>query len=310
MIGGPAPDDRDREHLERLEAELLRRERARPESIGPSPAGSAPATSKGVRRAGLWGAALGVAALLFKLKGPLLLLLGKLKFVAAGFKFLSLGKVLTTGGTMILTIWVYAQTWGLWFAVGFVVLIFVHEMGHAAAMWARGLKAGAPVFIPFVGAMIAMKDLPPNARVEAEVAIAGPIAGGLASVACWGLGVALDAPLLVALAFSGFFLNLFNLIPVSPLDGGRIAGAISRWFWVGGLAVALWMAIRTANPLLWAIVVLGSIRAVQVFRAKGSEPPGYFEISAGERVAITVGYFALAALLAGGVAALSSPPGS
>lgn len=303
MSGGIAPEDPDREHLERLAAALDRggATASGPEATPPSPAPS----SQGARRAGRWGILAGVALLLFKLKGPLLLVLGKLKFLAAGAKLLGLGKIATTGGTMLLTIWVYAQTWGLWFAIGFVLLIFVHEMGHAAAMWARGLKAGAPVFIPFVGAMIAMKDLPPNARVEAEVAIAGPVAGGLAAAACWGLGEALGSPLLVALAFSGFFLNLFNLIPVSPLDGGRIAGAISRWFWVGGLAVAVWMAVRTANPLLWAIVVLGAFRALAAFRGSGPERPGYFEISAGERTAIAVGYFALAALLAGGVARLT-----
>lgn len=303
MSGGLAPEDPDREHLERLAAELERRGTTGP-SAAVAPPPPAPVAGR-ARRAGRWGILAGVALLLFKLKGPLLLVLGKLKFLAAGAKLLGLGKVATTGGTMLLTIWVYAQTWGLWFAVGFVLLIFVHEMGHAAAMWARGLKAGAPVFIPFVGAMIAMKDFPPNARVEAEVAIAGPVAGGLAAAVCWGLGEALGSPLLVALAFSGFFLNLFNLIPVSPLDGGRIAGAISRWFWVGGLAVAVWMAVRTANPLLWAIVVLGAFRAVSSFRGVGEQRPGYFEISAAERTAIAVGYFALAALLAGGVALLS-----
>jgi Zn-dependent protease len=248
-------------------------------------------------------AALGL--ILWKAKALIVLGLGKLKFILAGLKFLSLGKVLTTGGTMILTIWVYAQTYGFAYAAGFVLLIFLHEMGHAAAIRMHGLEAGAPVFIPFVGAMIAMKKMPPNVRVEAEVAIAGPIAGGLAAAACWALGVALGSPLLHALAFSGFLLNLFNLLPVSPLDGGRIVGAISRWLWVGGLAVALAMAIVTGHFLLWLVVILGAVRAVSTFRGTASEPPGYFEIRPLERGLIAVGYFGLAALLAVGTVALS-----
>lgn len=292
------PFDPDREHLERLEAELARR------GVSPTALAGTPPPRPALRKAGFWGALALVLALLFKLKTPLLIVLSKLKFVLGGLKFLKLGKVLTTGGTMALTIWVYATAFGWPFAVGFVLLIFLHEMGHVAAMRLHGLEMSAPVFIPFVGAMIAMKKLPPNARVEAEVAIAGPIAGGLAAAGCWAIGVAFDAPLFVALAYSGFFLNLFNLLPVSPLDGGRIAGAISQWIWVGGLAAGLALAVRSANPLLWLIVILGGFRAVQAFRGKGSEPPGYFEIRPAERLAIGIGYFVLAALLALGVAAL------
>lgn len=305
------PFDPDREHLDRLAAELARRAAKYPPGAPgalapPAPTASAPSiTTK--KKAGLWGALLVFAALVFKLKGPLLLVLSKLKFLLGGLKFLQLGKVLTTGGTMVVTIWIYGMMLGLPFAIGFVLLIFVHEMGHAAAMKLHGLDFGAPVFIPFVGAMIAMKNMPPNARIEAEVAIAGPIAGGLASAACWGIGVAWEAPLFVALAYSGFFLNLFNLLPVSPLDGGRIAGAISKWIWVAGLAGGVLLAIRLANPLLWLILILGAFRAVRVFRGKGGEQPGYFEIRPAERLAIGVGYFVLAALLGFGTIALLPP---
>lgn len=305
-----SPVESDRERFERVSAGLSVGDRPPPPPPPPpeGPAAAAPqAPSPKARKAGWWGVVAVAAAVLFKAKGLLVLLLAKLKFVLAGLKFLQLGKVLTTGGTMAVTIWVYATTFGLPFAFGFVLLIFLHEMGHAAAMRLHGIEFGAPVFIPFVGAMIAMKKQPPNVRVEAEVAIAGPIAGGLAAAACWALGAALGSPLLVALAFSGFFLNLFNLLPISPLDGGRIAGAISRWFWVVGLVAAITLAIRTGNPLLWAIVVLGGFRAVQSFRGKGEEQPGYFDLRPFERLAIGVGYFLLAALLAAGTAALMPP---
>lgn len=304
-LSSAAPVDPDREHLDRMAAELARRAATHLPVAPAQPSSPPPITTK--KKAGLWGALLVFAALLFKLKGPLLLVLSKLKFLLGGLKFLQLGKVLTTGGTMVVTIWVYGMMFGLPFAIGFVLLIFVHEMGHAAAMKLHGLDFGAPVFIPFVGAMIAMKKLPPNVRIEAEVAIAGPIAGGLASAACWGIGVATESPLFVALAYSGFFLNLFNLLPVSPLDGGRIAGAISKWIWVAGLAAGVLLAIRLGNPLLWLILILGTFRAVQVFRGKGGEQPGYFEIRPAERLAIGVGYFVLAALLGIGTIALLPP---
>ncbi len=302
MSGAP-PIDPDDEHLARLEAE--RERRARFPSLSPTP----PAAK--ARKAGLWGGLVVLAAVVFKSKGLLVVVLSKLKFILGGLKFLKLGQVLTTGGTMALTIWVYANLFGFPYALGFVLLIFLHEMGHAAAIRMHGLEAGAPVFIPFVGAMIAMKKMPPNVRVEAEVAIAGPIAGGLAAGICWLLGLAFESPLLVALAYSGFFLNLINLLPVSPLDGGRVVAALSRWIWIPGLAVAIVMAVRTANPLLWAIVLLGGFRAVASFRGKGDEAPGYYEIRPVERWAIGIGYFTLAALLGAGVAALMPPaPGA
>jgi Zn-dependent protease len=306
-VSAVPPFDPDREHLDRLEAELARRATTLPAPPTQPPSPPSPRSTTTTKKAGLWGALLVFAALLFKFKGPLLIVLSKLKFLLGGLKFLQLGKVLTTGGTMVVTIWVYGMLFGLPFAIGFVLLIFVHEMGHAAAMKLHGLDFGAPVFIPFVGAMIAMKKMPPNVRIEAEVAIAGPIAGGLASAACWGIGVATESPLFVALAYSGFFLNLFNLLPVSPLDGGRVAGAISKWIWVAGLAGGVLLAIRLANPLLWLILILGAFRAVQVFRGKGGEQPGYFEIRPAERLAIGVGYFVLAALLGIGTITLLPP---
>ena len=97
----------------------------------------------------------------------------------------------------------------------------MHELGHVFEAKRQGLPVSAPMFIPFLGALIVLKELPDNAWNEAKVAIAGPILGGLGAAAVWGLGEYLTSDLLVALAFTGFFLNLFNLAPVSPLDGGR-----------------------------------------------------------------------------------------
>src|SRR5438105_4852556 len=137
--------------------------------------------------------------------------------------------LLKTGGTMLLTIWLYAQTWGWWYAFGFVLLIFVHECGHLLAARRIGLKVGAPVFIPFMGAFIALKEAPPNAWIEAQVGIGGALLGTLGAGACFLIGVFTGNPLFLALAYAGFFLNLFNMLPVGFLDGGRIVTALSPW---------------------------------------------------------------------------------
>src|SRR2546430_10776346 len=131
-------------------------------------------------------------------------------------------------------IWVYAQTWGWWYALGFVLLMFVHECGHLLAARRIGLKVGAPVFIPFMGAFIALKEAPPNAWIEAQVGIGGPLLGTAGAAACDGLYLATGNPLFRALAFSGFFLNLFNLAPIGFLDRGRVVTALSPWLWLGG----------------------------------------------------------------------------
>src|SRR5437899_7123819 len=135
--------------------------------------------------------------------------------------------LLKTGGSMFLTIWLYAQAWGWWYALGFVLLIFVHECGHLLAARRIGLKVGAPVFIPFMGAFIALKEAPPNAWIEAQVGIGGPLLGTAGAAVCLGLGMATGNPLFRALAYSGFFLNLFNLAPIGFLDGRRIVTAFS-----------------------------------------------------------------------------------
>ena len=154
--------------------------------------------------------------------------------------------LLKTGGSMFVTIWVYAVMWGWWFAVGFVLLIFVHECGHLVAARRLGLKVGAPVFIPFMGAFIALKEAPRNAWIEAQVGIGGPLLGTAGAVFCYGLYLVTGNPFFSALAYTGFFLNLFNLAPVGFLDGGRVATALSPWLWLLEI-IRLWLSRRTAR---------------------------------------------------------------
>src|SRR5438552_5699929 len=199
--------------------------------------------------------------------GVLGVLLLKFKAVLLpALKFLPV--LLKTGGTMLLSIGVYAFYWGWWFALGFVLLIFVHESGHLLAARRLGLKVGAPVFIPFMGAFIALKDAPRNAWIEAQVGIGGPMLGTLGAGVCELIHLATGNPLFAALAYTGFFLNLFNLAPVGFLDGGRIVTALSPWLWLVGFVILLGLTILHPNFLLILILLLSLPRLFFLFRQK------------------------------------------
>ena len=219
----------------------------------------------------------------------------KLKFLfAALFKF----KLFTVAGSMVVSIGAYALLWGWQFAVGFVVLILVHELGHVFEAKRQGLPVSAPMFIPFLGALITLKQLPDDAWAEAKLAIAGPILGSLGAAAVWGLGEALDSELLVALAFTGFFLNLFNLAPISPLDGGRIVAAIHPALWFVGLVLLLGLTIVAPNPILILILVLGALESWRRWRERRRpEAEAYYSVTPRRRVIVGVSYIALAAIL-------------
>jgi Zn-dependent protease len=219
-------------------------------------------------------------------------------FLAGKLKFLGLlGGVLKlkTFASMILSIALYATEWGWSFAVGFVLLIFVHELGHAIVLRREGIPAGAPVFIPFLGAFIAMRGLPRDAYVEAKVAIGGPVLGSLGAWAVLAAGLASGHTLLVSLGHTGVLLNLFNLIPVSPLDGGRIAGAFTRRFWIVGYALGVLAFLVTRSPLLLLVLVVG---AFTLWRRWRNPVPGYDAIPPAQRFAIGAGYAALVVALA------------
>ncbi len=205
--------------------------------------------------------------------------------------------VLKTGGTMVLSIWFYAMNWGWPFAVGFVLLIFVHECGHLVVARMFGLKVGAPVFIPFMGAFIALKEAPRNAWIEACVGIGGPVAGSLGAGLCHLVYLATGNPFWRALAYTGYFLNLFNLTPIGFLDGGRIVTALSPWLWVAGLVIMGAMAFAHPSLLLILILVLSLPRLWSLFRAKTEEEKRYFEITPSQRWTMAALYFGLVAAL-------------
>jgi Zn-dependent protease len=245
-----------------------------------------------------------------KFLGPLavVLILGLKWFGKIKFLFLPLIKffpvLLKTGGSMILALGGYALFYGWQFGVGLVALIFIHECGHLVAARNVGLKVGAPVFIPFMGAIIALKEAPKNAWIESQVAIGGPLLGSLGALVSYGLYVATGEPIFHALAYTGFFLNLFNLAPIGFLDGGRIATALSPWLWLVGTAIIIALIVVSFNPILCLILVLSIPRLVSLFRKRTDEEKRYFEVTTAQRVVMAVLYFGLAAVLAAGMSYL------
>src|SRR4051812_43123126 len=183
----------------------------------------------------------GIALLATKLKAILLLL--------------PKDKLLSTSATMLVSVAAYALIWGWQFAVGFVLLLLVHEMGHVIQLRREGVPASAPIFIPFLGAVVGMKKMPEDAAAEARVGLAGPVLGSIGCLVPLALYGATGNQLFQALAFTGFFLNLFNLLPVVPLDGGRAMAALSPWMWLVGFALLLAAAVAFPDPIIPIIPV-------------------------------------------------------
>jgi Zn-dependent protease len=232
--------------------------------------------------------------------GVLAVLLSKFKgLLFLAFKFLPV--LLKTGGTMLLSIWAYAQAWGWRFALGFVLLIFVHECGHLLAAKRLGLKVGAPVFIPFMGAIIALKDAPRNAWIEAQVGVGGPLLGTVGAALCYGAYLLTGNGLFAGLAYTGFFLNLFNLAPVGMLDGGRIVTALSPWLWIVGIAVVVYLLLAQFNFILLLIFLTSLPRVFSLFRRRTAEEARYFEVSPSQRWVMGAVYFGLLTFLVFGM---------
>jgi len=211
-------------------------------------------------------------------------------------------KLFTTAGSMVVSALAYGAIWGWRFGIGFVLLLLVHELGHAIQLRREGMKATAPVFIPFLGAYIGMKDMPKNAAVEARVGLAGPVLGSIGCLVPLALYGVTGNNLFRALAFIGFFLNLFNLLPVVPLDGGRAMAAISPVMWVIGFAGLLAAAIFFPNPIIFIIVLFAGLEVWRRFQARKSpEQKDYHRVSRGTRFAVTAVYLGLALALVVGM---------
>jgi Zn-dependent protease len=234
-------------------------------------------------------------------------LLAPLAILAAKAKSLLLlatnVKLLATFASMAVSIAAYGLLFGLPFAIGFVALLLLHELGHVFQLRREGIKASAPVFIPFLGAVIAVKSLGKDAAAEARVGLAGPVVGTVATLVPLGIWLASGDEFWRALAYIGFVINLFNLLPVVPLDGGRAMAALSPVVWLVGLAVLLALAIIYPSPLLILILVFGAVESWRRWRTRATpDNKAYYAIAMRTRVLVAVVYLGLAAALSVGVA--------
>ena len=236
--------------------------------------------------------------------GLLVALLAVLKYGKLALLALPKLKLLTTSGTMLVSIAAYSLLWGWTFALGFVLLLLVHEMGHVIQLRREGIPASAPVFVPFLGAVVSARSLGDDAAAEARVGLAGPVLGSLGAAVCLAIYGLTGDDFWRALAYVGFFLNLFNLIPVTPLDGGRAMAALSPWMWFAGLFGMFLLVFAAPNGFILLFALIGTVdvhKRFKAYRASGAATQAYYRVPGRYRLGVAVVYFGLAALLAIGM---------
>jgi Zn-dependent protease len=231
----------------------------------------------------------------------LVALIAKLKAVLL---FLPKIKILVTAASALVSVGAYSLLWGWQFAIGFVVLLFVHEMGHVFALRREGIKASAPMFVPFLGAVITARTLGDDALAEARVGLAGPILGTIGSAAVAIVGLVTHTGLLEALGYIGFFLNLFNLLPVVPLDGGRAMAAMAPWMWFVGFGAMVVLDFVSPNPILLIITLVAGFELYRRWerrRNPTAAQTAYYAVSPRNRMIVGAVYIGLIILLAVGM---------
>jgi len=223
-----------------------------------------------------------------------------IKLLLLLFSGLKFGKLLASGGSMLISVVVYAWIYGWRYAVGFVALLFVHEMGHYLAARHKGLHVGAPTFIPFVGAWIELKDLPHDAQTEAYVGLGGPLLGTAGALLVYFAARNWHVDWLLAVAYSGFFLNLFNLIPLSPFDGGRITAVLSPRIWFLGVPMLVALFLWRPSPMLILIALMAwpQLWKAWKYRSDSPEAQSYYAVPAAVKWEYGSYYLALAGFLA------------
>src|SRR3954471_21928562 len=227
--------------------------------------------------------------------------LAKFKFILVALKG---AKFLTTSASMLVSVAAYTLIWGWRFGVGFVALLFVHEMGHYIQLRREGVKPSGMLFIPFLGAVVGARSLGGSAVAEARVGLAGPVLGTLGCLVVAGIYLATGQEFWRALAFTGFFLNLFNLLPVLPLDGGRAMAAMTRWMWRLGFGAMVALLFIAPNPILILILVFGGMETYRRWRQRKAGEEGnatYYRVRPAHRLAVGAVYVGLLLVLGVGM---------
>ncbi|MGA8809183.1 MAG: site-2 protease family protein [Thermoanaerobaculia bacterium] len=243
------------------------------------------------------GAAITVAFVLLKLKALVFVVFDFFRGYAVNpFEGFGLMQFSVAGVSMGLSIWAMALKAPLRLVLGFVAIIVVHEIGHAVAIRAKGLHAGVMVFIPFIGGAVTLKDQPRSAYDDAQIGLAGPVAGAFASLVFLQVYKWTDQPLYLAIAAAGFAVNLLNLLPIGMLDGGRISAAVTKWMWVFGGGVLVYKVVKQPNPLMLLIVVLVAFQVyLSIVREKDDK--AFYDVTVSQRVFVAIAYFALVIFL-------------
>jgi Zn-dependent protease len=248
----------------------------------------------------LSGTALAITVVLLKLKALVFIAFDYVRSYAVNpFEGFGAGQFAIAGGSMALSIAAYAvflREYPFALILGFVLIILIHEIGHAVVIRAKGLRAGVMVFIPFIGGAVTLKDQPHSAYDDAQIGLAGPIFGTAASLVVLQLYKWLHEPLYLAIAAAGFGLNLINLIPIGMLDGGRISGAVTKWMWVAGGGFLIYKVVRQPNPLMLLILLLAAFQVyASIVREKSDK--AFYDVTLGQRAGIAAAYFILVVFL-------------
>jgi Zn-dependent protease len=212
------------------------------------------------------------------------------------FEGFGLTQFAVAGASMALSIAAYATKAPLPLVFGFVLIVLIHEIGHAVVIRAKGLRAGMMVFIPFIGGAVTLKDQPRSAYDDAQIGLAGPIAGTFASLIVLQLFKWTNAPMYLAIAAAGFAVNLLNLLPIGMLDGGRISAAVTKWMWVFGGGALIYKVVKQPNPLMLLVLALV---AFQVYASilRERDDKSFYDVTLTQRASIAVAYFFLVVFL-------------
>jgi Zn-dependent protease len=250
------------ESVQRLSALVPAGAAVPPAAVAPVADGASPGRPAAGSPRTKWAAGLGTLGILVaKLKWVLLLALGKGKALLVG---LTQAK---TALSMVIALGVYAAAFGWRFALGLILSIYVHEMGHVVWLRRYGIAATAPMFIPGFGAFVRLKQYPATPVEDARVGLAGPVWGAAAAAVALAAGALSDRQVLLAVGHAGAWINLFNMVPLWQLDGGRAFAALSQRQ-RGLVAATMWvLALAGADSIFYILAIAATFRAASVGNA-------------------------------------------